>query len=160
MAKANCSESSPVVMATMVMPFVMTAAPVPSVMMAAAPVPTAVMAMPAVLDLDSGSVLPGQGRDADSGGSGQGHCQRGNQCRADQNDTSHAGSSDRWIAMSDKFPSRFLFHGGPPELPNYPDVKPPPDSAVGAGRTRRKSWVEIFGKTWQHDCPTITRRAG
>jgi hypothetical protein len=90
------------VMAPMVVPFVMAAAPVPSVMMAAAPVPAMVTAMAAVsvtmmpatvFDLDYGPVLCGQGRDANSGGSGQGHCQRGNQCRADQNDTSHAGSS-------------------------------------------------------------------
>jgi hypothetical protein len=100
------------VMAPMVVPFVMAAAPVPSVMMAAAPVPSVMMAaapvpamvtamaavsvtmMPAtVFDLDYRPVLCGQGRDANSGGSGQGHCQRGNQCRADQNDTSHAGSS-------------------------------------------------------------------
>jgi hypothetical protein len=90
------------VMAPMVVPFVMAAAPVPSVMMAAAPVPAMVTAMAAVsvammpatvFDLDYGPVLCSQGRDANSGGSGQGHCQRGNQCRADQNDTSHAGSS-------------------------------------------------------------------
>jgi hypothetical protein len=30
------------------------------------------------------------------------------------------GPPGRWIAMSDKFPSSFLFHGGLPELPNCP----------------------------------------
>jgi len=105
MAKANCSEGPSVmvvvtVMPPMVVPFVMAAPPVPSIVMTAASMPTTVMPMAAVsmammpttvFDLDCCSVRRGQGRDADSGGSGQGHCQRGNQCRADQNDTSHAG---------------------------------------------------------------------
>jgi hypothetical protein len=91
MTISESSEALPMVMAAMVAPFMMTATPVPSVVMTASPMPTAMMAMP-VPDLDHRAVLRGQGRDAQPGGSGQGHCQRGNQCRANQNDTSHAGS--------------------------------------------------------------------
>ncbi|WP_065752962.1 hypothetical protein [Bradyrhizobium paxllaeri] len=84
------SEDLPMMMATMMAPLVMTATSVPSVVMTATAVLVAVVAAP-VLDLDHGAVFGGQGRDAHSGGRGQGHCQRSNQCRANQNDTSHAG---------------------------------------------------------------------
>ncbi|KRR16631.1 hypothetical protein CQ14_13500 [Bradyrhizobium lablabi] len=89
------SEDLPV-MPTMMAPFVMTATPVPSIVMTATSVSATVVAVSAaVLDLDHGAVLGGQGRDAYSGGRGQGHCQRSNQCRANQNDTSHAGGSSQ-----------------------------------------------------------------
>ena len=90
MTMGEFSENLPVMMATMMAPLVMTAASVPSVMMTTTAVPVAVVAAP-VLDLDHGAVFGGQRRDAHSGGRGQGHCQRGDQCRANQNDTSHAG---------------------------------------------------------------------
>ncbi|KRR05357.1 hypothetical protein CQ12_20085 [Bradyrhizobium jicamae] len=86
------SENLPVMMATMMAPLVMTAASVPPVMMTAASVSVTVVAVPVpALDLDHGAVFGGQGRDAHSGGRGQGHCQRSDQSRANQNDTSHAG---------------------------------------------------------------------
>ena len=126
-------------MAAMVTPFVMTAAPVPSVMMAAAPVPTAVMAMPAVLDLNRGAVLRGQGRDADSGGSGQGHCQRGNQCRADQNDTSHAGSSGSLDRDVGQVPiAIFVPRRSRRNCRIIPDMKRLPDSVVKRAERRQK----------------------
>jgi hypothetical protein len=92
MTIGESSEDLPVMMATMVAPLVMTATSVPSVVMTAAAVSATVVAVAAsMLDLDYGAVLRGQGGDAHSGGRGQGHCQRSNQCRANQNDTSHAG---------------------------------------------------------------------
>lgn len=43
------------------------------------------------------------------------------------------GPPDRWIAMSDKFPSPLWFHKGLSELPNCPDVKRSPHFGPGAG---------------------------
>lgn len=145
MAKANRSESLSVVMtvmAPMVVPFVMAASAVPSVVMAAAAVPAMVMAAAAVsvammpttvFDLNYCPVLRGEGRDANSGGSGQGHCQRGNQCRADQNDTSHAGSSRSLDRDPKQVPIIAFVPRLLPQLPNCPGADRLPASAPTRG---------------------------
>jgi hypothetical protein len=78
------------VVATHVMPLAVAASAVPAVAMA-----MATMHMPAVRaavpDLNHRTVLRGKRRDPRQGGSGQGHCQRSDHRRADQNDTSHTG---------------------------------------------------------------------
>jgi hypothetical protein len=81
------------VMAAHVVPFAVAASAVPTVAMAvAARHVTAVRA--AVPDLNHRAILlSGKRRDPRQGGSGQGHCQRSDHRRADQNDTSHAGIS-------------------------------------------------------------------
>jgi hypothetical protein len=153
MASANCSESSPMVVAAMVTPFVMAPAPVPSVVMAAAAVSMAMMAVsvPAP-DLDHGAILRGQRRDAKPGGSGQGHCQRGNQCRADQNDTSHAGvlpiAESRCLTQ---VPDPGFCSMGPARIADSCRHSPPrapvsPCRAPAPGRVA-KSCMEISGKS-------------
>jgi hypothetical protein len=99
------------VMTTHVMPLGVTAAAMPAVAVAVAPVPAVAMAVTAVHMTAMGAAVPdlnhrtvllrGEWRDPRQGGSGQGHCQRSNHRRADQNDTSHQGSSHRRIAVSD-----------------------------------------------------------
>jgi len=81
------------VMATHVMPLAVAASAVPAVAMT-----VATMHMPAVRaavpDLNHRAVLlRSKRRDPRQRGSGQGHCQRSDHRRADQNDTSHAGFS-------------------------------------------------------------------
>jgi hypothetical protein len=72
----------------MVVPFVVTAASVPSVMVTAAAVSTAVVAVP-VLDLNHSTIRRCHRGNAQPGGSGYSHRQRSKQRRNNQNETSH-----------------------------------------------------------------------
>jgi len=72
----------------MVVPFVVTAASVPSVMVTATAVSTAVVAVP-MLDLNHSTIRRCHRGNAQPGGSGHGHRQRSKQRRNNQNETSH-----------------------------------------------------------------------
>lgn len=86
---------------------VMTAAPVPPVMVSASPVHVSVAVAAPMFDLNHSAVLRGQGRNAQPGGSGYGHCQ---QRKTNQADTSHTVSSrSRDCDVRHKFPvERFV----------------------------------------------------
>ena len=82
----------------MVVPFVVPAAPVPSVMMTATSVPSVVMTAPAVsmavvavpmLDLNHSTIRRRHRGNAQPGGSGRGHRQRSKQRRNNKNEASH-----------------------------------------------------------------------
>lgn len=94
MTKTNGGESLLVtVMAAHVMPLAVAASAVPTMAMAMAARHMTTMRA-AVPDLNHRAVLlSGERRDPRQGGSGQGHCQRSDHRRADQNDTSHTGIS-------------------------------------------------------------------
>ena len=79
------------VMAAHRMPFAVAASAMPAVAVTVAAMHMAAVRA-AVPDLNERAVLlSGERRDPRQGGSGQGHCQRSDHRRADQNDTSHAG---------------------------------------------------------------------
>ena len=143
------------VMAAMMMPLVVAPALVPSAVVTASAVPSVmpVTMMPvavvaAMPDLDQAAVfLGGEGRHAQPGGSRQAHCQRGNKRRADQNDTSHAGSSHRLIAMlRHKFPGPDLFPAGVQKASLREGCFQPQ-----MDRSSITGCLSQIGKNWQYD---------
>ena len=95
--------------AAMVAPFVVTAAPVPSVMVTASAVPMPVAMTAPMLDLNHAAIRRGHRGHAQPGGRGNGHCQRSKQRSSNQNETSHlvflpialsrSGTSSRGIGL-------------------------------------------------------------
>ena len=89
----------------MVVPFVVTAASVPSVMVTATAVSTAVVAVP-MLDLNHSTIRRCHRGNAQPGGSGYGHRQRSKQRGTNQNETSHPFYlPNRVIAIRHNFPT-------------------------------------------------------
>jgi hypothetical protein len=86
MTRADAAKASP---AAMMAPFVVTAAPVPSVMVTASAVSTAVVAVP-MLDFNHATIRRGHWSKAQPGGSGYGHGQRSKQRGNNQNEASHS----------------------------------------------------------------------